>query len=782
MAASGSARPPARFDDEPQLEALAFEHSLVASCIGDPEGIVRRVNGAFVRLWGAATSEGCVGRLFAGFFADAHAAAAALASLREHGRWEGELRARRSDGATFLCASSATVLCDADGREVGFQATSLDVTERKATEKSVRRSEAVLSVVFNNNLDIQLLAEVGPAQELRVAAINQRYLDKTRAFGFTGSAEDLVGLTIEELNERVFALPREMRDAALSRYRHVAASGAPLHYEEDIESPEVHYYGEMSLLPVKDEAGVCRWVLFTAHDITERKRGEKALRESEERFAVFMDNLPAGAFMKAPSGDVVFSNRYLAEIFGWAPAAGRSPRDLIPAELAAKLDADGAALAHGPVTVTERLRDATGRERVFEVSQFALPRAGHPPLVGGIVVDMTERIRAEADRERLRGELAQVQKMESVGRLAGGVAHDFNNKLLVILGHADLALRSVAPRSELAEDLTMIRDAGRHAADLTRQLLAFARKQTVAPKALDFNATVAASLTLLRRLLGEDVSLVWSPAPQLDAVCMDPSQVDQILTNLCVNARDALQGVGTIAIETSSRILDAAYCSEHRDAVPGRYVVLSVTDTGSGMDDETLARLFEPFFTTKELGRGTGLGLSTVHGMVKQNGGHITVHSEIGHGTTMRVYLPCHTREGRATPGAAESPVARRGDETILLVEDDAAILRVTKTMLEVLGYAVIAARSPSEALRFAHEHQGGLHLVITDVVMPEMNGRDLAERVHSLFPEIQCLYMSGYTADVIAHRGVLEEGVHFVQKPFSLEDLSAKVREALDR
>jgi CheY-like chemotaxis protein len=352
--------------------------------------------------------------------------------------------------------------------------------------------------------------------------------------------------------------------------------------------------------------------------------------------------------------------------------------------------------------------------------------------------------------------------------------------LNVILGHAELALADLAPDHPLHADLTEIRRAGERSADLTRQLLAFARKQTVAPRVLDLNHTVAGMLKMLKRLIGEDLDLRWQPGDQLWLTWMDPSQLDQILANLCVNARDAITDVGRITIETANRTFGADYCADHAGFAPGDYVQLAVSDDGCGMDEETLAHAFEPFFTTKVQGTGTGLGLATVYGIVKQNNGVINVYSERGHGTTFTICLPRYAGEPAARAEAAPARV-EPGHETILVVEDEPAILQLTARMLQRQGYTVLTARLPGEAIRMAREYPGVVHLLMTDVVMPEMNGRDLAKNLLSLYPGIKRLFASGYTADVIAHHGVLDEGVCFIQKPFSMAGLAAKVREALE-
>ena len=392
-----------------------------------------------------------------------------------------------------------------------------------------------------------------------------------------------------------------------------------------------------------------------------------------------------------------------------------------------------------------------------------------------MVEDITERL-------NLQAQLIQAQKMESVGRLAGGVAHDYNNISSIIIGYSELALEKIEQSDPLHGDLMEIFTAAKRSTDITRQLLAFARQQTIAPKVLDLNDTLGSMLKMLRRLIGEDIDLAWLPGAEVWPVKIDPSQVDQILANLCVNARDAIADVGKVTIETRNISFDEDYCADHAGFVPGEYVLLSVSDDGKGMAPETLDKIFEPFFTTKGLGKGTGLGLSTVYGIVKQNNGFINVYSEPKNGTTIKIYLSRHT--GQAVEAHSENTLEfplSRGSEVVLLVEDDASILKLGKRILENLGYTVLSATGPSEAIRLAEEHTSEIKLLITDVVMPEMNGRELSEQLHGLYPNLKILFMSGYTANVIAHRGVLEEGVCFISKPFSKKDMAVKVREVID-
>jgi len=361
------------------------------------------------------------------------------------------------------------------------------------------------------------------------------------------------------------------------------------------------------------------------------------------------------------------------------------------------------------------------------------------------------------------------------------VAHDYNNMLSVIIGYTELVLDKLAQADPMHAYLEEVLTAATRSKDITQQLLAFSRQQTIAPKMLDLSEAVESMLKMLRRLIGEDIDLAWLPSARPCPVMMDSTQLDQILANLCVNARDAIGDVGKITIETSTKTFDDAYCADHAGHMPGDFVLLTVSDDGCGMDRETQEHLFEPFFTTKEIGKGTGLGLATVYGIVKQNNGFIHVYSEPGQGTTFRIYLPrrwaAAESESRKETAAADAP----GSETILLGEDEQAMLRMTTLMLSRLGYTVLTAGTPGEALALARENAAAISLLMTDVVMPEMNGRELARRLQSLYPGLKVLFTSGYTANVIAHRGVLDEGVNFIQKPFSKKDLAIKIRETLD-
>jgi PAS domain S-box-containing protein len=534
---------------------------------------------------------------------------------------------------------------------------------------------------------------------------------------------------------------------------------------------------EYRLSPIYDSEGNVTGVTVFGRDITARIQAEAAARASDAQYRTLVEQASDGIFLANPEGRYIEVNTAGCKLLGYTreellQKTTRDVTDLSP-EKPLRLDE----LRSGKALLTERTMIRKDGSRVpVEISAKQLDDGRFQ----GIVRDITERKRAEDERAQLQAQLLQAQKMETVGRLAGGIAHDFNNLLAVIMMRTELALRMTEPSTPLHHSLTAVYTTAQRSADLVRQLLGFARKQTIAPKVLDLNAAVAGALPMLNKLIGEEIELAWHPGAQLWPIKLDPSQLDQILANLCVNARDAIDGVGKIMIETENVALDEIAAATGLTVPPGDYVALVVTDNGSGMDPEILAHIFEPFFTTKTVGKGTGLGLATVDGIVQQNGGQITVYSRPGHGASFRVYLP-RFGEDEIAPAANQPHDLPQGHgETVLLVEDEATVLQMGQEALELLGYKVMAATGPGAALGLAAHHAGRIDLLITDIVMPEMNGRELAERIAALQPDIQRLYISGYPADFVAHRGVLEAGVHFLQKPFALQSLAAKVTEAL--
>jgi PAS domain S-box-containing protein len=404
---------------------------------------------------------------------------------------------------------------------------------------------------------------------------------------------------------------------------------------------------------------------------------------------------------------------------------------------------------------------------------------GSPLLLSGTNTDITERKKSETAREQLQAQLLQSQKMEAIGQLAGGVAHDFNNMLCVIIGQTDLAL--ARPNLDLhdKESFLTIQKAALHSADLTRQLLGFARKQTVLPKRLDLNQVVAGTLHMLRRLIGEHITLNWKPCIGSCMVKMDPSQIDQILTNVCINARDAIKDHGQITLETMHTTIDCDKKAQELNCPKGSYVALAISDTGSGMTSDIMNRIFEPFFTTKPLGKGTGLGLSTVFGIVQQNCGAIEVSSTPGHGTTFVLFFPELPASGSAEGSAPLKSHTPTG-EVILVVEDEASLLEIMSTMLRDSGYTVLPANSGAKALEIVAQHKERIDLLFSDVIMPDINGRELHQKILATRPEIKCLYCSGYTSDIIAKQDVLEAGISFLQKPFDFRVLIKTVQSVL--
>jgi hypothetical protein len=395
--------------------------------------------------------------------------------------------------------------------------------------------------------------------------------------------------------------------------------------------------------------------------------------------------------------------------------------------------------------------------------------------------DITRRKQTEEALRRSEEQLRQAQKMEAVGKLAGGIAHDFNNLVTVINGHTALSMRRLGEDNPLYRKLEVIKEAGDRAASLTRQLLAFSRKQILQPKVLDLNHVIFETNKILQRLIGEDIDLLIGLMPDLGKVKADPGQIEQVLMNISVNARDAMPKGGKLTIETANVDIDEGYASRHLSISPGRYIMLAVSDTGCGMDAQTQARIFEPFFTTKEVGKGTGLGLSTVYGIVKQSGGSIWVYSEVGRGTTFKIYLPCVDSPAEEFKLSTAETKAQPGNETVLLVEDEEMVREMTREILQESGYLVIEAKHGHEALLVAEQHPGPIHLMLSDVVMPQMSGRELAEQLSPIRREMKVLYMSGYTDDAIVHHGVLDEGMAFIEKPFTPNALARKLREVLN-
>ncbi len=509
-------------------------------------------------------------------------------------------------------------------------------------------------------------------------------------------------------------------------------------------------------------------------------QGRAARRASDARLATLVEYAPVGICRSTPAGRFLSVNAALVRILGYDSAT-----EVLQLDMAHDVYADPAErqrLVDRHAHTDREYDDIEATWKRKDGSLLNVQLSGRAVRNAARQIEYYEAfVRDVTEQRRLQQQLVQAQKMEAVGRLAGGIAHDFNNLLTAILGSADLALDSLTAGVPEREEIEEIRKAALRAADLTRQLLAFSRQQVIAPTVLNPNDVVATVDKLLRRLLGEDVELRVVLASDLAAVKVDPSQLEQVVLNLAVNARDAMPNGGKLTIETQNVELNQEYVRGHLSAQPGSYVMLAVSDTGVGMDAATQARIFEPFFTTKEKGKGTGLGLATVYGIVKQSGGWIWVYSEPGHGTTFKVYFPRVAEVAAPAAPTPAPPASVRGSETVLLVEDEEMILKLVHKVLQANGYTVLVAASGGDAERVAGQHDGPIHLLMTDVVLPGLNGREVARRLEATRPGIRVLYLSGYTDDAIVHHGVLEPGVAFLQKPFSPTVLGRKVREVLD-
>jgi two-component system cell cycle sensor histidine kinase/response regulator CckA len=526
-------------------------------------------------------------------------------------------------------------------------------------------------------------------------------------------------------------------------------------------------------LPLFGRGG--QWgAVSVVRDVTGQKRFEERVREQ----AALLDLAHDAIKVTDTDGRIRFWNRGAERLYGWTAAEvlGRNVESLLyRGHGEERRECIRRVLEDAEWAGELRQVTRTGKEILAHCS-MSLVRgpAGEPAGVLMICSDVTERARLEQ-------QLRQAQKMEVVGRLAGGVAHDFNNLLTVINGFSDMAMEELPTDHPARGMIEEVRRSGDRAAGLTRQLLAFSRQQVLESKVLDLSQAVRDAGRMLRRLIGEDVELTIVPAESQVRVKADPSQVEQVLLNLAVNARDAMPTGGRLTVETGEVELDEAYAASHPDVRPGRYALLAVSDTGQGMDESTKSRIFEPFFTTKEAGKGTGLGLSTVWGIVKQSGGHVEVYSEPGGGTTFKVYLPATQEAGQACKRHSIYREAGHGNETLLLAEDESGVRTLARLALTSAGYAVLEAGRPEEAVEIARTHQGPIQLLVTDVVMPGMGGRQLAEQVATLRPGVKVLYLSGYTPDAVVRHGVLQADVAFLQKPFSIRALTRKVRDVLD-
>ena len=652
-------------------------------------------------------------------------------------------------------------------------------TEVKSAEKAAREDQARIRALGDNLPDGMVYQVV-------------RELDGSMRFLYlSAGVEQLLGLSVSAVLADARTFYQSIVEEDLPIVLAARQTSSKNMSTSDIEVRVRHTDGEIRWARVASRPrrltdGRILWDGIQT-DITTRKQAEAEARSQTALLEAQLNASIEGILVVDSKGNKILQNRRCVELWKIPAHIEEKHDDKEQVEFVKNLTSDPEAFVRQVIDLYDH-PDETSRDEVSfndgtVLDRYSAPVVGKDGTYFGRIWtfrDITDRKRAEQEYVKLQEQLAHAQKMESIGRLAGGVAHDFNNMLGVILGYVELALEDLDPAQPLHHVLGEVQKAANRSAALTRQLLAFARKQTIAPKVLDLNEIVVGLLKMLKRLVGENIKLDWRPDTSLWPVRIDPSQIDQILANLCVNARDAIADVGTIAVTTANATVDTEVRAAHPEAVPGDYVQLTVRDDGCGMDAETLARIFEPYFTTKGMGRGTGLGLATVYGTVRQSNGFIHVDSARGKGTTFTIYLPRHVgHAGHAQPESASAP-AKLGNATILVVEDEISLLNLATTVLERLGHTVLAAATPTEAIRLAEAHKGQLQLLITDVVMPEMNGRDLAKRLLSICPGLKNLFMSGYTDDLITHHGALDEGVEFIQKPFSARDLADKVHEVL--
>lgn len=695
-----------------------------------------------------------------------------------------EFRMRSRDGSWhWILGRGKAVRRDANGLALQMIGTHVDVTERKRAEEAVRESRERLSQILDFLPDPTFAIDL----EGKVIVWNKAYEQMTGV-----KAEDILGKGDYEYALPFYGYRRPVLiDAALEQGIAPLGNYSSVRRDEDIllaDADAPVRGGDIRVLsckarPLYDSTGKVIGALESIRDVTEIRKTQDMLRDSEKRYRSVVENMQDVFYRSDKDNIITMISPSAAKILGIPcdEITGRKVESfwMYPSErekMMERLQRDGFVRDY---EITLRKMDGSP-VIVSDTSSLIKDEQGQILGIEGLLRDITERKRSEEERQKLQAQLNQAQKLESVGRLAGGVAHDFNNMLGLILGHAELALKKVDQSHTFFANLTEIRKAALRSADLTRQLLAFASRQTISPKVLDLNETVEGMLKMLRRLIGEDIDIAWLPAADPWPVKVDPGQIDQILANLCVNARDAISGVGKVTIETGTAFFDEEYCAQHSGFVPGEFVMLAVSDDGCGMDKQTLGNIFEPFFTTKPFGEGTGLGLATVYGIVKQNNGFINVYSEPGRGTTFKIYIPrAEKQKTRKIPVHLEREL--RGNETVLLVEDEEPMLDLGTTILQEHGYEVLATQSPAEAMAIARRHGGPIHLLITDVVMPEMNGKELRDRLAEVKPGLKNIFMSGYTANIIAHHGILGEGIDFLQKPFSMQTLLEKVRDVLD-
>jgi len=783
-------------DSELRFRHLLQEVEAVAIQGYGPDGTTQYWNQASEQLYGY-TAEEAIGQNLLDLIIPPEmqeGVREAIQAMAERGEPipSAEVSLMRKDGSRVSVHSSHVVVTP-PGQPMELFCVDIDLTERQQAEQTQKQNEDRYRELHKL---LRSVADVMPDM-LWAKDLDRKYIFANRAMCegllLARDTEEPIGKTDLFFAQRQRDLYPD--DPDWHTFGEICAdsdslvidSGQTRQFEESGNVRGKFLLLDVIKTPLCNEQGEMIGTVGTGRDITERRKAESILKVTQQSYQNLLNSITEAIYVQNPSGEFIEINKGAELMYGYTreELLGKNPGDVAASgrnDMAAILRMskevfDTGVSARFPFWAVRKNGEVFPKEVILNKGKYF-----SQDVLIAVARDISERVQAESEKERLQTQLLQAQKLESVGRLAGGVAHDFNNLLQAIFGNAELALDVLPPDSPAFDNVEEIRKTAIRSANLTKQLLAFARKQAVIPQVLDLNQMIESMLKMLKRLIGEGVQLDWRPQPDLPSIKMDPTQIDQILVNLCLNARDSVEGEGRIILTTEVVAFDAVYCAEHIGFTPGKFVHLSIHDNGSGMEACVIEHIFEPFFSTKKMGHGTGLGLATVYGIVQQNKGIIRADSSPGKGATFHIYLPvCSQGIVSATETEIPTP-GGQGQESILVVEDDEEILRLTEHMLKQLGYSVSAAASPKEAIRLAKEHSGDLHLLLTDVVMPEMNGHALSVEIKALFPKVKCLFMSGYTATIIASQSVVDEGVHFFQKPFTRQELSAKVRAILDR
>ena len=748
----------------------AFQKFPLPLVISDFEkGDIIAVNEKFVQYFGYSRAQILSGIIYQKYFsADERDFIEVVDKIKREGFLQDyPFRIVTNNGDVLYMLLSAARINDENKNQ--FIISHVDITEQKEAEKKLTESRDLLRSVLEN-IPVRVFWK----------DTDLHYLGCNTPFALDAGMlhpEDVIGKDDSQMSwSKEFELYN-------SDDKRVISSNTPkIGYEEPQTSPEGHTrWLHSSKVPLHDAKGKVIGLLGIYDDITKRKNAEEKIKDQVVKWQITFNAMNDSVSILDLDGSIIQYNAATLSLFN-ITAEDIKEKKCFEVVHGTKDFFENCPLVRMKKSSHPESMIFKKKERWLEVSVDPIFNSKNE-LTGAVhvVSNITARKLAEEEKERLQDQLQQAQKMESVGRLAGGVAHDYNNISSIILGYSELALTKVEQSDPLYHYLMEIRTAVNRSTDVTRQLLAFARKQVAAPRVLDLNDTIEDLLKMLRRLIGEDIDIVWKPGAEIRPIKIDPTQINQIMANLCVNAKDAIADVGRVTVETKNINFDEDDCACYEGFVSGEYVQLSVSDDGSGMTPETRDKIFEPFFTTKGVGKGTGLGLSTVYGIVKQNNGFINVYSEMKKGTTFKIYLPIHTGQAVKAPSENTIELPLSKGETVLLVEDDDSILKMVTRMLGKLGYVVLCTSSPAEAIKLATEHANNMNLLITDVVMPAMNGRELSERLKSRYPDLKTLFMSGYTTDIIAHRGVLKDDVSFIAKPFSNKELALKIREVLD-